>query len=182
MKPIDTPQPLSTEQENAIAWYADQQVEAALREGVISEALSNEHWMQSACDLLDDPELLAKMVGAHKQFEKTGEGDGMSVVLEHYGMMEDKGDEPPTAEQIENLMAARRKPHSGMTKMAVALTLASAVGVVPAHSQANGMHAGHRQPPIRQEHDIPPARPPRPEREKRWVDRTGKDGDSQELC
>ena len=183
MKPINTPQQLlSKVQEDAISWYADQQVEAALKEGIVTPDQSQEHWVQSAGDLLDDTELLVRMVTAYQRFEKTGDGDGMSVVLEHYGMLHNAVDEIPTAQQIETLMADRRKPGRNAARVAAALTMASSMGVLPAQTYANGLTVGSRPVPIRRQYDLPPAPPPRPVQEECWAKRSKKDEEPPQIC
>lgn len=157
---------LSEDEKQAALWYANQQVEEALKEGTISEEQAENHWTQSAADLLDEPELLAKVVVAHK----AGKENAMMVVFKHYGMLDNLPDnQPPTASEVESLMSAKRNSRRFAT-VAVALALSSPL---QPPIQANGMGSGSQPIPVRRE-DIPLPPPVKPVKEGGW---TGREGD-----
>ena len=180
MKPVGIP--LSTAEEKAIIWHANQLTEAALAEGIIVPEQKNRHWEEAASDLLDDPDLLAKMVLAHAKG-----GNSMHVVLDHLGMMRDDDTLESAASQYVEKMPAHRGVSRRRTALgAAALTLTTSLGppLAPQHLQAQTTITQNAPFPTRRQPDLPPGEPPTPVSEKRpWADKhRRREGGEPELC
>jgi hypothetical protein len=157
---------------DAIAWHADQEVQAALKEGIISREQMDSHWQQVAGDLAADDLLLGRMVEAHQRWKRGGgSGSSKRVVLDHYGML------VPNAPAFEiaphhDRDGGRNLAMAGMAALSLAMPLAAPLTQLPIPSSPSFRY------PLRDPISDLPDLPPKDnrielvsERDTRWVDK-----------
>lgn len=141
---------LPAEQRDAIRWYANQQAAIAMRCGTISRDTKDGYLQQATQDLLDDPELLNKMVEAHKKYLRTGQGSALEVVHRHDGLLDRTAH---TSSNLGPLPLEVTSPPANVAAIGAAVLIGAATSlqpVIPAirtvAGSAQSIHSGDRTP------------------------------------
>jgi hypothetical protein len=88
--------PLSEAEQNAILWHADQELTAALKAGVVMNEEEGKQVWESACySVLEDPELLTKMVKAYRKNGNNKNFSSKRVVMDHEAALAAEGKDLP---------------------------------------------------------------------------------------
>ncbi|MCE2927243.1 MAG: hypothetical protein LW823_06350 [Rickettsiales bacterium] len=161
---------LTTAEEKAICWCADEQVRIAIKHGTITPSQAEQHWFQVAQDLINEPELLGMMVRGHKRSARNARITSTRIYQEY--------DQEKEAAAPDSDLLEPKNQHPRATAIAGAIVLAAAAPLsqVFANNSAyapasSSMTSGANWP--RKESELPP-------HERPHVVRVGKKRDENE--